>query len=198
MCTKECKDLKLTWSDFQSVLSSLASAGKVTEAAADGGGVDVSLPAGARGALGAGAEAAGRREGKKENTAMPAKPPHSEAAEPGGEVVTREETIPKMVAQHLLKNGKRKLTNVEVNAKVKIRFLEVFLDREGDTRIEISGESEARIRACMVFVDKFKAAFKKAPSNFDVALGREDREAIARGEEPERKRGGEKRRRKFY
>jgi hypothetical protein len=51
----------------------------------------------------------------------------------------------------------------------------------------------------MVFVDKFKAAFKKAPSNFDVSLGREDREALARGEEPAKKRGGgDKRQRRFY
>jgi len=49
----------------------------------------------------------------------------------------------------------------------------------------------------MVFVTKFKAAHKKAPTNFDVSLNREDREAIARGEEPQKHRG-DKRQRKFY
>ena len=67
------------------------------------------------------------------------------------------------------------------------------------TKIEISGESEKRIAAAMVFVDKFNSAFKKAPTNFDVNLGREDREAIARGETPEKRgKGGAKRQRKYY
>jgi hypothetical protein len=130
VCNKSCKDLNVTWDEFQEILDGLVEAEKVTSAEDADGSASIALVGSAKGALGEGAEAAAAAAAAE--AAKPA-PPFSDSAKVEGEEdwVKKEASIPKMVAQHLLKRGKQKLTNIEVNTKTKIKFLEVFLDKEG-------------------------------------------------------------------
>jgi len=124
VCNKSCKALNVTWDEFQIILDDLVANKKLTATTESDDSVSVQLSAATAGPLGEAADA---------TTPAPPAPPFSNTAPTADESdwVHEETTIPKMVAQHLLKNGKKKLTNIEVNTKTRIKFLEVFLDKEG-------------------------------------------------------------------
>ena len=100
-----------------------------------------------------------------------------------------------MVGRHLTKQNCKKKTNIESNTKTRLTIKGDFGENEGGTvELVIEGESDKRINAAMVFVEKFREAYKKNPDRFDPGMVRKrEGEGGDRG-------GGKKKRadRKFY
>jgi hypothetical protein len=72
--------------------------------------------------------------------------------------------VPDVLVFHLKKNGRKKLTNIEVNTKTMLHV--VGMAKNGTCVLRISGDSEKRLNAAMVIVEKLRRSIKTNPDHF--------------------------------
>jgi len=72
--------------------------------------------------------------------------------------------VPDVLVFHLKKNSRKKLTNIEVNTKTMLHV--VGMAKNGTCVLRISGDSDKRISAAMVIVEKLRRSIKTNPDHF--------------------------------
>ena len=203
VCNKFCSGV--SWTDFQAVVDMLEGRGTLQQVDTGDGTFEVGL----KGALEVGGVKGGEEKKNEdgEGTAKPGTknnnhgndvPSPRPPAAPLSFDVKCTEKIPTMVARHLTKQGGKKKTNIETNTKTRLTIKGDFFKNEGGVvDLIIEGESDKRINAAMVFVEKFRVAYGKNPERFDPNAVRQKREGGREGEGGEDG-GRKKRNRKFY
>ena len=195
ICNKFCKELNVTGDEFQEVVTKLVEEKKGQEREVEGSweiGVVGSATAEKNDKKGGKEEKgeAGNDGGEKMEQAKPPRKPPTPSANYD---TKRIEKIPTMVARHLIKQGKKKQKNIEVNTKTRLKIIGDFASNEGgEVDLEISGESDKRINAAMVFVIALRKAYGKNPERFNPDMIRQQRDGEEGGERQKKKQ------RKFY
>ncbi|GMI44213.1 hypothetical protein TrCOL_g3471 [Triparma columacea] len=206
VCNKECKELKLTWTDYQEIVDKLISDEKVVEKQLEDGAKELSLheslvsssssssssspppPTSSTTPSNPATPASPAEKEKKRKpdvSSTSSSPPPSSSVIPPSYTAKRSELIPVKVALHLLKQEGKKKHNIEVNTKTRMLINGDF-EGNATATLEIYAEEAKRLDAAMVFVTKFRQAYKKNPDHFEGDKGKK------------RSADGKKRQRKFY
>jgi len=167
-----CKDIKeMSWTEFQEGLDALSEEGgllveRKLEGDEAGDWVALSSSGSVTGTTSGNKRAREEGEGgrKGEGEGMGDDTQRRSTEIPEEHVVVKKVQVPDALVFHLKKNSGKKLTNIEVNTKTMLHVMGVA--KNGTCMLRLSGESDKRINAAMVIIEKLRRSVKSNPDRF--------------------------------